>query len=773
MSQPSEPPSPDIEVLEVLLIEDEPGDATLIQHALSAAEGFRVNLTCVERLSTGIARLAKGPVDTILLDLSLPDSQGLDTLRAVHDRAQGVPIVVITGFSDEAVAIEAIQQGAQDYLLKDEADGEALGRSIRHAIARTLAEKRYRDLVQNANSIILRLDPSGKITLFNEFAQRLFGYTEEEMIGRPLVGTIVPRSTGGDLSAMVEGIGQRPQWYATTESECIAQGGLQVWVAWTNRAILDDKGQVREILCVGNDISPRKQTERELEALVQLHETTLATMPSSVLVLDRGLTVLMANRRYFEMQNAQDDEVMGHNIADVLPHELLAEQSLLEHIRTVARDGGQHELPAVHYALKDRYLHFRICAIPLQEGATAEPRVLLVFEDVTDRMALEEHVRQTSRLDSIGRLAGGIAHDFNNMLTALTGYSELLLAGGGDAHPTQADIVAMRRAGERVAHLTRQLLAFSRRQPMQLVTLDLNQLIVDAADTLQRLVGEDIELEWDAAPESLYVRADPAQIEQVLMSLAVNAREAMPDGGALTIETASELPDEPSLDSNDTGPPGKYVLLAVTDTGWGIDATIREYVFEPFFTTKEAGKGHGLGLATVYGIVKQHEGQVSVHGEPGRGTTFKILLPRADDSAGTEPSEGRPKGLSTAAPAGIGTILVVEDEEVVLSVVQRVLEAKGYTVLAAARPNEAEALFAQKCDEIALLLADVVMPGCSGPDLHRRLVERCPSLKVLYMSGHEEVTVHRDGIVPVGSPFIRKPFDPDQLTEMVREVLGQ
>lgn len=399
--------------------------------------------------------------------------------------------------------------------------------------------------------------------------------------------------------------------------------------------------------------------------------------------------------------------------------------------------------------------------------------MLLVFEDVTERLALEEHMRQTSRLESISRLADGITHDFNNMLTAITGYSDLLLTAGDEARPTPADIKAMKRAGERVAHLTRQLLAFSRRQPLQVLTLDLNKLIENSAETLKRLIGEDIELELVAASDPRYVRADSVQIEQVLMNLAVNAREAMPDGGTLTIETASDIGDGRCVEGLPGACPGQYVMLAVTDTGRGMDMSIREHVFEPFFTTKEPGKGNGLGLATVYGIVKQHEGHVVVHSEPGQGTTFKIHLPCADDGVEAKPQEGELAGGDTEAPAGVGTVLVVEDEEVVLAVVQRVLEAKGYTTLTAARPDEAERIFDRKCDEIALLLTDVVMPGSSGPDLHRRLIAKRPSLRVLYMSGYAEVAARRDGVLPPGSPFIRKPFGPEQLAQKIREVLDQ
>ena len=306
---------------------------------------------------------------------------------------------------------------------------------------------------------------------------------------------------------------------------------------------------------------------------------------------------------------------------------------------------------------------------------------------------------------------------------------------------------------------------------MQLVSLSLNALVVNVTKMLKRLIGEDIDLEFIPTEGLGNVRADAGQIEQVLMNFAVNARDAMVGGGKLTIETANVVLDKEYTRTHPVASPGRYVMLSVTDNGCGMDEATRERVFEPFFTTKEVGKGTGLGLATVYGIVKQHSGYIWVYSEQDKGTTFKVYLPRTDDSADQGPQREGGEPAQTEAPADAGTVLVVEDEEALLTIARPVLDAKGYTVLTATRPSEAEAVFARRADEIELLLTDVVMPGGNGPDLYQRLVTTRPSLKVLYMSGYTDVAAYRNGILKPGSPFIQKPFDPEELAQKVREVI--
>jgi len=402
-------------------------------------------------------------------------------------------------------------------------------------------------------------------------------------------------------------------------------------------------------------------------------------------------------------------------------------------------------------------------------GFVEEGRLVRVWgtqRDVSEQRHLEEQFRQAQKMEAVGQLAGGIAHDFNNLLTAILGNTQLLLRDLPPGDAKRGDVEEIRKASERAASLTRQLLAYSRRQMLQPEVLDLNGVVAEMDRMLRRLIGEHIALVTVLAPQLGSVRADPNQLEQVIVNLAVNARDAMPDGGKLTIETANVELDATFAQAHLGSVPGSYAMVAVTDTGVGMDATVRAHLFEPFFTTKEVGKGTGLGLATVYGIVKQSDGYISVYSEVGRGTSFKIYLPRIDTPAPVQasPAKDRPD-------RGTETILVVEDEPAVLSLSRRALEAQGYVVLAASDAAAAMRVVERHGGTIHLLLTDVVMPGLSGRELADRLATRRPGIRVLYMSGYPGDAVVQHGALPHGSAFLQKPFSPDGLARKVRDVL--
>jgi signal transduction histidine kinase/ActR/RegA family two-component response regulator len=384
-----------------------------------------------------------------------------------------------------------------------------------------------------------------------------------------------------------------------------------------------------------------------------------------------------------------------------------------------------------------------------------------------NRKELEDQLRQSQKLEGIGQLAGGVAHDFNNLLTAITGQSQMCLRQLNVDDPLYRRIEQIIKAGDRASALTRQLLAFSRKQILQPKILDLNHIVVELHKMLQRLIGEDIDLMMGLAPELGSVKADPNQLEQVLMNLAVNARDAMPLGGKLTIETSNVYLSEEFAGRHASVPPGQYVMFAVSDTGCGMDAETQAHIFEPFFTTKEVGKGTGLGLSTVYGIVKQSSGTIWVYSEPGTGTTFKIYLPRFDGPAAE---------VSVAADnlellRGSETVLLVEDEEVVRDMATDILRESGYHVLEAKHGNEALILSKQYRGEIHLMLTDVVMPQMSGRELAEQLTPLRRDMKVLYMSGYTDDAIVHHGVLEEGTAFIGKPFSPDALARKVRETL--
>src|SRR5438309_3378671 len=370
-------------------------------------------------------------------------------------------------------------------------------------------------------------------------------------------------------------------------------------------------------------------------------------------------------------------------------------------------------------------------------------------------------------MEAVGRLAGGIAHDFNNLLTVITSYSDLLLEDLGTDDPKRSDVEQVRKAADGAAALTRQLLAFSRQQVVEPRVVSLNAVVESLQKILRRVLGEDVELAATPGPDLGAVRADVGQLEQVLMNLAVNARDAMPTGGKLTIETGNVEHDPAFARGHGAAAVRRFVMLAVTDTGVGMDEATKARIFEPFFTTKEPGKGTGLGLATVYGIVQQSGGFIWVYSEPGHGTTFKIYLPRVD-----APAAGGAAGPAPATvPRGTETVLLVEDEPAVRAIAQQALERQGYTVLAAPSGADALALAAQHGATIHLLLTDVVMPGMSGRDLADRLTAQRPGIRVLYISGYTDNAIVRHGMLEPGLAYLQKPFRPDALVRKVREVL--
>jgi signal transduction histidine kinase len=379
----------------------------------------------------------------------------------------------------------------------------------------------------------------------------------------------------------------------------------------------------------------------------------------------------------------------------------------------------------------------------------------------------EERLRQAQKMEAVGRLAGGVAHDFNNLLTVITSYSDLLLEDLGPDDPKRDDVGEIRKAAQGAAALTRQLLAFSRQQVLEPKVLDLRATVTGTEKLLQRLIGDDIRLTTALAPDLGAVKADPVQLEQIIINLAVNARDAMPTGGRLTIEAANVEMDEVYVRSHAPARPGRYVMLAMSDTGIGMDDQTKARIFEPFFTTKERGKGTGLGLATVYGIVKQAGGFIWVYSEPGRGTSFKVYLPRVDEPV--EPGVAR---TARAEPGrGTETVLVVEDAAAVRMVTRQVLERYGYAVLEAPNGDTALRLAAKHHGPIHLLLTDVVMPGLSGRQLAEQLAQLRPDMKVLYVSGYGDSAVVHHGILEAGVAYLQKPFTPESLARRVRDAL--
>ncbi|MEW5723216.1 MAG: PAS domain S-box protein, partial [Thermodesulfobacteriota bacterium] len=522
----------------------------------------------------------------------------------------------------------------------------------------------------------------------------------------------------------------------------------------------DDQGRPRRMLGTHTDIDERKRGEEDLRKLSQAVEQS----PAAVMITDPRGNIEYVNPKFTQVTGYTLEEARGQN-----PRFLKSGETSFEEYRELWETitSGREWHGVFHNKKKDGTLFWeRVSISPIRDAAGSITHFIAVKEDITAQKVLEDQFRQAQKMESVGRLAGGVAHDFNNMLMVILGHAEMALDQVESTSPVHEDLQEILKAAQRSADLTRQLLAFARKQAVSPQVLDLNETVSGMLKMLRRLIGEDVELSWKPGLDLWPVKVDPAQVDQVLANLSVNARDAITGVGAVTIETDNVVLDEAYCQAHLGFKPGGYAMLAVSDTGAGMDKQVLERVFEPFFTTKELGKGTGLGLATVYGIVKQNNGFINVYSEPGRGTTFKIYFPRVRVTAEA------PRPAAEEKPArGDETVLLVEDEEAILDLSAGVLTRRGWTVLPARTPGEALALAEKHEGPIHLLITDVVMPEMNGKELKEKISALYPGLKTLFMSGYTADIIAHHGVLEKGVPFLQKPFSVKKLTQKVREVL--
>ncbi len=637
-------------------------------------------------------------------------------------------------------------------------------------------EQKLQELYDYAPVGYHEYDREGRITNVNRTDLEMLGYTAEEMIGQYMWKFNVEEELARE-QILAKLAGTLPP-ARNLERTYRRKDGSTFPVLCQDRFVLDETGRITGIRCTVQDITEHKRAEEKMAALHRFQNEMLDTDAIWIDTLDPQGNITFWNRAAEYISGYSRQEVLGNNeIWEWLypdpNYRAQVSQRAIEVIQKSKR--SQNFETMIHR--KDgevRVISWCSSSLKDQEGKTIGSIVL--GADITERKqaeeamaSLQEQLRQSQKMEAIGSLAGGIAHDFNNLLTVIKGYSQLSLDELKEGDPLMENLKEIWTAGNRASDLTRQLLAFSRRQVLEFKVVDLNRLIGGMEKMLRRMIGEDIELSFHPAEDLGRIKTDPGQMEQVIFNLAVNARDAMPSGGKLILEADNVYIDREYAKSHISVKPGRYVRLSVSDTGCGMTPEVRNRAFEPFFTTKGKEKGTGLGLSTVYGIVKQSYGNIWVYSEPGKGTTFKIYLPRVDERV-EEVEEEKDSGV---IPRGSETVLVVEDEEVVRRLAVRILKKQGYKVLEAPNSGEAFLVCEQQKESIHLILTDVVMPRMGGPEFIERLRQVRQDFKALYMSGYTDEAVVYHGVREGEMEFIQKPFTLEGLARKVREVLDK
>jgi len=651
------------------------------------------------------------------------------------------------------------------------------------------SEKLYRMIVENMQDVIWIMDFNLQYKYRSPSSMRITGYTTDEIMSIPTHELMTPKSYDlaqkillEELESEQRGLPVDPHRVRTMELEIYKKGGGTIWIEITATFNRDREGNPFEILLAARDISARKKIEDALRESEQRYRMIVENMHEIIWTTDLNLRNTYMSLSCFPLTGYTPEELLHMPPDQVLTPEsaALAASIVLEEI--ARESSGEPVDPLRSRTMKQEILRkdggtvwLEVTGTFIRDESGKATGMLMAGRDITARMKAEEdkdrleaQLMQAQKMEIVGRLAGGVAHDFNNMLSVILGYVDLAKLRLAKQHPVLKDIAEIEKAAIRSRDITMQLLAFSRKQIIEPKVIDLNDLVAHTQKALTRLIGEDIELLVLLKERLWPVKFDPSQIEQILINLAVNARDAMPQGGKLTIETANSILDASYCENHVGFTPGDYVRLSFSDDGVGMNKETLQHIFEPFFTTKDVGKGTGLGLATVYGIVKQNDSFINVYSEPAHGTTFSIYIPRTGE-------EKSPEDASEEEPrlAGHGNILLVEDDAMVLQITTGMLESMGYTVTATSDPQVALAVCKDPAAKIDLIISDVVMPGMSGKELRDRFVEMRPDINFLFMSGYTADVIAHHGVLEEGVQFLQKPFTIKSLAGKIKEVLAR
>ena len=713
--------------------------------------------------------------DLILSDYTLPRFDGMTALSLARERAPTIPFLIVTGSVNEETAVGCMKAGATDYLLKSNlarigpAIQAALERGRAHAekiqaeSALAASERRFRSLVQNSSDMVTILAPDGTITYASDSAERIVGYSPRHLVGTSLLNYL----ENGDIDRVRGLLQSNGKSSVSGPIEfCLRHAdGSPVWLEAVGTNLLTD-ATIRGIVLNARDVSERKRADRALRESEERYRDLFDNASDLVCMATPDGSLLYVNKAWQEGTRYGEGEIGRLQLLDI-----------------VHSDSRAHYTEVLGRVLAgERLDHVELVFVPKSgspitvEGNLSctfkdgQPSVVRgIYRDVTERKRVEDHLRRAERMQAAGKLAGGVAHEVNNMMTGVIGFSEFLLRSLDPADPRREDVEEVIRAGTRAADVTRQLLAFTRQQFLRPQVLEINAVVSEMEKMLRRSLGEDKLLQLRLAPDTGDILADRGQLEQVLINLVLNARDAMTGHGRVTIETGRSEWDEVYAQRHEGVeiPRGRYVMLAVSDDGCGMDANVQARIFEPFFTTKAIGQGTGLGLSTVYGIVKQSGGFIWVYSEPGEGSVFKVYLPEARQVSPAEPE----RKIASAPARGSEAILVIEDEDIVRHLACRALRDHGYTVVEARNGSLALSYMQAHAGTIDLVISDVVMPEMGGRDFGINLAALHPGVPILYMSGYTGEDVVQRGLLDAGAPFQQKPFTPGILASKVRAML--
>ncbi|BCS53726.1 PAS domain S-box protein [Geobacter sp. SVR] len=769
----------------ILLVEDDPGHVELVRYAFATSPDV-MELVVAGSVASACEHLEVSMPAVILCDYRLPDGTGLEILRRHAVPAERYlprpPFVLLTSHGDEVIAVEAMKAGATDYIVKSDVSLSSLPGLCRALVREHClrvekdraqeelreSEARFRSITETAADAIISVDEDGRIIFCNRSAADMFGYEHTDLPGR-LLEVLIPeksrkahragvaawKAAGGGCSA-----GQISTMALRSDGrEFPVQFSLSSWTgqdgAYCYTAII-------------RDITTLKHAEQMRQLSEQRFREVLKNINLVAVILDPLGNIEFCNDFLLDLTGWKHDEVIGTDWFErFVSTDMRATRKGLFTSGILNGDLSYNlEYPILCRSGASRTIVWNRTLLRNADNVVAG--VASIGIDITDKQQLEIQLRHAQKMEAIGQLAGGVAHDFNNILTVILGYCTLMRQNAVADSETRFNLDQVIVSAERAANLTQGLLAFSRKETLNSQPHNLNEIVRNLQRFLIRIIGEDIRLESVCCDKPLRVFVDQAQIDQVLMNLATNARDAMPKGGLLNITTSECDLDAAFVERHGEGVPGRYALITVVDTGSGMDEEIRKRIFEPFYTTKDVGKGTGLGLSIAYGVIKQHNGFITVSSEPGRGTTFKIYLPLL----GQEPvAHGRDYSAPSLGPGG-ETILVVEDEPAVRKIVETVLRQFNFEVILAVDGQDGIEKFKANREKVELVLMDIIMPGLNGREAAEKIQQLKPGVKILFISGYTSDIIRHRGDMDDGANILMKPVQPIALLRKIREILG-